>query len=180
MTDHGILERVQELELAGRAARRWRMAWLLAGLAIGLVAPASGQERVSVLRCERLELVDKNGQVVGVFGTEYGHRPFVELSDPAPEGTPGSGGRVRLDVDPTPELSLRDRGGKVRVQLCLGNQTKAIEGDRPGRAVVGQIPQLCFMDSEERLRTTLGSENDESSKLVMRDGTGKVIVRIPE
>lgn len=151
---------------------------------IGLMAIkrvlASEDERRTVIRLERLELVNKDGECIGEFGTVDGKYPFLELRC---KGDRQEGGSIRLAIPygGGPVCSLRDSAGVERAKLYLGAKLENSESESGKvRVVSGQIPHLLLMDEGSHIRGSFGSNWDGSVILEMRGPDREVVHRVPK
>src|SRR5947208_2927934 len=108
---------------------------------------------VEVLRTERIELVDKDGEVRAHFGVGDDGNPGLVINDQ--DGIQ----RIVLGVDPSGcGLHITDRNGRARAHV-------AVNGDRV---------TVMLQDQEERGRAALYVESDGTPYVLLLDEQGEI------
>ena len=149
----------------------------------GIIAASVGTEPASavtnVLRATKFELIDGTGRVMGVFGSEDGKTPQLQLLDAA--GKP----RVHMGIRASngePEFTLNGKDGKKRAWLSLSSIGGAnlMLIDNKERARVNMLttpegdPFIHFLDANEVGRASYGITNEGVPMLELHDAEGNV------
>lgn len=162
-------------------------AWKVGSIAAAFIAGAilsnqyvSKAEAVTnVLRATKFELIDGTGRVMGVFGSEDGKTPQLQLMDEA--GKP----RIHMSLRTSngePEFTLNGKDGKKRAWLSLtsvgGANLMLIDNKERARINMLTTPEgdpfIHFLDANEIGRASYGITNEGIPMLELHDAEGNV------
>jgi len=140
-------------------------------VAIAAVAYAVGRTTApEVIRAQRFELVDEEGDVLWIFGTARGERGLL-LFD-------GQGElRARLSTDRAgdPGLQLRDSNGQLRAQVGAARMVWAPPGGGGGHGVSYPESSVLLLGEQGRLAFKVVASPGGRNSAELLDQNGKNI-----
>lgn len=151
----------------------------IAGAILSNQSSSKAEAVTNVLRATKFELIDGTGRVMGVFGSEDGKTPQLQLLDEA--GKP----RIHMSLRTSngePEFTLNGKDGKKRAWLSLtsvgGANLMLIDNKERARINMLTTPEgdpfIHFLDANEIGRATYGISDDGVPKLELHDAEGNV------
>jgi hypothetical protein len=161
-----VIERVDRLEKDNvRLGRQMRLLKLLAcmlGVALLMIVCMGGTPKQSdnrLVKAERIEIYDRDGNVRGSIGMDAGGACGLQLMD--------SDGRLRgrfmVYENGAPGLTFLNEDGRNQAQL----------------GVYGEETILTFWDIEGAERLSIGAGLGGDPRLLMEDRAGTVIYSVP-
>jgi hypothetical protein len=151
----------------------------IAGAILSNQSSSKAEAVTNVLRATKFELIDGTGRVMGVFGSEDGKTPQLQLLDEA--GKP----RIHMSLRTSngePELTLNGKDGKKRAWLSLtsvgGANLMLIDNKERARINLLTTPEgdpfIHFLDANEVGRASAGITNEGIPMLELHDAEGNV------
>ena len=151
----------------------------IAGAILSNQSSSKAEAVTNVLRATKFELIDGMGRVMGVFGSEDGKTPQLQLLDEA--GKP----RVHMSLRTSngePEFILNGKDGKKRAWLSLtsvgGANLMLIDNKERARINMLTTPEgdpfIHFLDANEIGRASYGITNEGIPMLELHDAEGNV------